>query len=56
MGNKVLILCCLNICLFDGAKVFYVTVNKRMAVVWDAMSKEERDHYLTTTTDQGNKR
>nr|OQO16933.1 hypothetical protein B0A51_13851 [Rachicladosporium sp. CCFEE 5018]OQO27164.1 hypothetical protein B0A51_05159 [Rachicladosporium sp. CCFEE 5018] len=56
-GNKVLIaLCCFNICLFYGAKIFYVTINKRRAAKWDAMTKEEREHYLTTTKDEGNKR
>lgn len=29
---------------------------RRRAKQWDAMSKEERDHYLSTTTDKGNKR
>ncbi|KAK6423767.1 hypothetical protein LTR95_016473 [Oleoguttula sp. CCFEE 5521] len=55
-GNKVLIaLCCFNLCLFYGAKIFYVTINKRRAAEWDAMTKEEREHYLTTTKDEGNK-
>ncbi|KAK6428017.1 hypothetical protein LTR95_015845, partial [Oleoguttula sp. CCFEE 5521] len=55
-GNKVLIaLCCFNLCLFYGAKIFYVTINKRRAAKWDAMTKEEREHYLTTTKDEGNK-
>lgn len=42
--------------MFVFAKVFYVTVNKRRAVIWDAKTKEEKEHYLATTTDEGNKR
>ncbi|KAL1297930.1 hypothetical protein AAFC00_006443 [Neodothiora populina] len=56
-GNKVLIgLTCYNIALFVGTKVFYVYVNRKRDLVWNAMSKEEKDHYMRTTTDQGNKR
>jgi hypothetical protein len=39
-----------------ATKFFYVNVNKKRAAKWDAMSKEEREHYLNTTTDRGNKR
>ncbi|KAK5163129.1 uncharacterized protein LTR77_010913 [Saxophila tyrrhenica] len=56
-GNKVLIgLVCHNICLFVGAKVFYVTVNRRRERTWNAMTKSEKEDYLSTTTDKGNKR
>lgn len=56
-GNKVLIaLCCYNIALFVGAKVFYVSINKKREKKWNAMSKDEKEHYLATTTDKGNKR
>lgn len=56
-GNKVLIaLCCYNIALFVGAKVFYVSINKKREKTWNAMSKDEKEHYLATTTDKGNKR
>ncbi|KAK5131127.1 hypothetical protein LTR08_001275 [Meristemomyces frigidus] len=56
-GNKALIaIACYNLVLFVGAKYFYVTVNRKREIVWSAMSKEEKQHYLTTTTDQGNKR
>ncbi|KAF2719843.1 phthalate transporter [Polychaeton citri CBS 116435] len=56
-GNKVLIaLVCYNIAVFVGAKIFYVTVNRRRQRIWDSMSREEKDVYLTTTTDKGNKR
>jgi hypothetical protein len=56
-GNKFLIgICCFNFLLFAGAKVFYVVVNRRRERVWGAMSREEKDEYLRTTTDKGNKR
>lgn len=56
-GNKVLIgICCYNFALFIGAKLFYVYVNNKRAVVWNAMSHEEKEVYLSTTKDKGNKR
>lgn len=56
-GNKVLIgICAGNFVLFIGAKVFYVWVNGKREAVWSKMSKEERDRYLATTEDKGNKR
>lgn len=56
-GNKVLIgICAANFLLFAGAKIFYVRVNKKREEVWNGMSREEKDHYLATTEDKGNKR
>ncbi|KAF2151791.1 MFS general substrate transporter [Myriangium duriaei CBS 260.36] len=56
-GNKVLLaLVCYNICLMVAIKLFYVNVNKRRERVWSAMSKAEKEHYLSTTKDKGNKR
>ncbi|KAK5116078.1 hypothetical protein LTR85_009360 [Meristemomyces frigidus] len=56
-GNKVLIaIACYNLVLFVGAKIFYVRVNRKRDRIWGAMSKEEREQYLSTTTDAGNKR
>ena len=56
-GNKVLIaIACYNIVLLVATKFFYVSVNKKRSTKWKAMSKEEREHYLETTTDRGNKR
>lgn len=56
-GNKVLIgITVYNFFLFIAAKYYYVTVNKRRATKWDAMSKEERETYLATTKDKGNMR
>jgi hypothetical protein len=37
-------------------KVYYVWRNRTRARIWDAMSPEEKDQYLTTTKDEGNKR
>ncbi|KAI9706248.1 MAG: hypothetical protein M1820_004823 [Bogoriella megaspora] len=56
-GNKALIgLCVYNILLFVGAKFFYTHINKRRDRVWDSMSTEEKENYLQTTKDKGNKR
>jgi hypothetical protein len=45
-----------NIFLFIGAKIFYVSVNKKRAAKWDAMTPAEKDDCLSTPTDQGKKR
>jgi hypothetical protein len=42
--------------VFIAAKAFYVHVNKKRAKIWDAMSTAEREDYLATTKDEGNKR
>lgn len=56
-GNSVLIgIAVYNIVLMVAAKWFYVNVNKKRAAKWDSMSREDREHYLATTTDKGNKR
>lgn len=56
-GNRVLIgITAMNFFLFVGAKTYYVIVNKRRNKIWDAMSKEEKETYLETTSDKGNKR
>jgi uncharacterized protein YpmS len=56
-GNSVLIaICAYNFVLFIGAKLFYVHINKKRAAVWDAMSQQEKEQYLTTTKDEGNRR
>ena len=33
-----------------------LTQCRKREVKWNAMSKEEKEHYLTTTTEKGNKR
>ncbi|KAH6618968.1 major facilitator superfamily domain-containing protein [Boeremia exigua] len=56
-GNKVLIaICAYNFALFIGAKIFYMAVNKKREGVWNSMSTEDKETYLRTTKDQGNKR
>ncbi|KAF2497781.1 MFS general substrate transporter [Lophium mytilinum] len=56
-GNKVLIaICVYNFALFLGAKWFYVWVNEKRQRNWEAMSQEEKEKYLETTKDKGNKR
>lgn len=45
-----------NIVWAVGMKLFYIWRNKSKEKLWDAMSREEKDHYLNTTKDEGNKR
>lgn len=56
-GNKVLIsICCVNFALFVGAKLYYMWINKKRESIWGSMDKEEKERYLESTTDKGNKR
>ncbi|KAA8911561.1 major facilitator superfamily domain-containing protein [Sphaerosporella brunnea] len=56
-GNRVLIgVACMNIALFILAKLYYMWKNKRRDRIWNAMSLEEKEIYLKTTEDKGNKR
>ncbi|KAF7190253.1 putative transporter [Pseudocercospora fuligena] len=56
-GNKILLaLVAYNIVLFVATKVFYVRVNARRDKIWNALSREQKEHYLSTTKDRGNKR
>lgn len=56
-GNKVLIaICAYNFVIFIGAKLYYVAVNKKREGIWASMSQEDKDAYLETTKDKGNKR
>jgi hypothetical protein len=56
-GNKALLgVLAWNICVFIFVKFYYVTKNNRRDQIWDGMSREERIHYLKSTTDKGNKR
>jgi len=56
-GNKALLtLVIMNIFLYLGTKVYYVKRNASRDRKWDVMSHDEKLRYLTTTTDEGNKR
>ncbi|KAK0620240.1 major facilitator superfamily domain-containing protein [Immersiella caudata] len=56
-GNRVLIgIVAWNFVLIVGTKAYYVWRNKSRDKIWNAMSDEEKRHYLATTTDEGNKR
>jgi len=56
-GNKILIgVCAYNFTAFIGAKLYYVYVNKKREETWSRMDKQERERYLETTSDKGNKR
>ncbi|EMC96132.1 hypothetical protein BAUCODRAFT_70023 [Baudoinia panamericana UAMH 10762] len=56
-GNKVLIgICVYNMFLFIAVKGFYVYVNRSRERIWRGMSDDEKQHYLATTKDRGNKR
>ena len=56
-GNDVLLaLNLLAITLLLGTKGYYVWKNKIRARKWNGMTGEEREEYLRTTTDEGNKR
>jgi hypothetical protein len=56
-GNKALLgVLAWNICIFILAKVYYIRKNNERDKIWTSMSREERVHYLKTTSDKGNKR
>jgi hypothetical protein len=56
-GNGVLLsLSITNMALYTLTKGYYVWRNKSRAKKWDAMTEDERIHYLATTSDEGNKR
>lgn len=56
-GNKVLIaIAAWNFVLIVGIKYYYVWRNSAREAKWAAMTSEEKNEYLATTTDKGNKR
>jgi len=56
-GDRALVaLVVTNIVVYILTKIYYVWRNKSRATKWDAMTEDERVHYLETTTDEGNKR
>ncbi|KAF4772082.1 hypothetical protein HAV15_004913 [Penicillium sp. str.  len=56
-GNKILLaIVAWNVVLTVFIKVYYTRRNKTREQVWNAMSPEQKHHYLSTTKDEGNKR
>jgi hypothetical protein len=56
-GNKVLLaLVGWNVVMTVFIKAYYIWRNKTRERIWSAMSDEEKDEYLKTTKDEGNKR
>jgi predicted MFS family arabinose efflux permease len=56
-GNRVLLgLLALNILLFWFAKAWYVWKNSRREKIWSAWTTAQKEEYLATTKDEGNKR
>ena len=46
----------MNIVLYALAKWYYVWKNARREKIWGSWTEEERQRYVETTTDKGNKR
>lgn len=56
-GNSLLIVLDVSaIALFVATKLYYISRNRSRARRWDAMTDEQREEYLRTTKDEGNKR
>ena len=45
-----------NVIMTLFIKFYYIWRNKTRDRIWNAMSEEERDEYMRTTKDEGNKR
>lgn len=56
-GNEVLIcICVYNIILYIGVHCFYRYMNYHRDKVWNSWTPAERENYIKTTKDEGNKR
>ncbi|GJJ06898.1 hypothetical protein Clacol_001094 [Clathrus columnatus] len=57
-GNRnLIIICCVNLfILYPGTRTYYKWKNARRDKIWNAMTVEEKSHYLATTKDLGNRR
>ena len=56
-GNKklfIIAIAIIPVLLFT--KAYYIVRNRQKSQKWSSMSLEERDHYMRTTKDSGNKR
>jgi sugar phosphate permease len=56
-GNTVNVaVCILAVLLWIGLRQYYINANKKRDALWNVKSKEEKEFYLATTADLGNKR
>ncbi|KAK9244604.1 major facilitator superfamily domain-containing protein [Lipomyces tetrasporus] len=56
-GNSAILgIIAMNLVVYAGVKVYYVSRNKIRERKWSALTEEERREYVATTTDKGNKR
>jgi hypothetical protein len=55
-NHTLLLLVFLNIILYIFTKIYYIKRNAYKAALWNAMSEEEKLHYISNTKDEGNKR
>lgn len=56
-GNRILLgLIAASLLMFWFAKAWLVFRNKQKAKIWNSFTKAQKEEYLRTTTDQGNKR
>ncbi|CAI7591859.1 unnamed protein product [Penicillium glandicola] len=56
-GNKILLaIVAWNVCVTIFIKFYYIRRNKTREQIWNAMSSEQKNEYLSTTKDEGNKR
>lgn len=56
-GNRdLLAIVSVNIVWYLFTKTYYVLRNRQRDRKWNAMTQEDKLHYLETTTDEGNKR
>jgi cbb3-type cytochrome oxidase subunit 3 len=56
-GNRALLgIVVTNLTLFIFAKVWFIFRNRRRAAIWDNWTIAQKDEYIRTTKDKGNKR
>ena len=56
-GNRAILgITVFNLVCFLFTKAYLVLRNRSKAARWNALTREEQDHYLATTTDEGNRR
>lgn len=56
-GNRVILgIIAFNAVLTVLIKAYYMWRNKKREEIWGKMTEQEKDHYLSTTKDEGSKR